>query len=132
LTYEHTFDMLVSGSEHTFGGSGANGPGNVDVDFNRSTSDMDHGFVSHPVDRFGLWEVPAAARPTKDGGPTRRQHEMISQRSASARALVIISTIVAGLVLLLATAVHAFGGSAPIDTIDYQVRSGDSQPPGWA
>jgi Tfp pilus assembly protein FimV len=51
---------------------------------------------------------------------------MISQRSASARALVIISTIVAGLVLLLATAVHAFGGSAPIDTIDYQVRSGDS------
>ena len=51
---------------------------------------------------------------------------MISQRSASARALVIISTIVAGLVLLLATAVHALAGSTPIDTVDYQIRSGDS------
>jgi LysM repeat protein len=51
---------------------------------------------------------------------------MISRRSASARALVIISTIVAGLVLLLATAVHAFAGSTPIDTVDYQVRSGES------
>ena len=51
---------------------------------------------------------------------------MFSRRSASARALVIISTIVAGLVLLLATAVHAFAGSAPIDTIDYQVQSGES------
>ena len=51
---------------------------------------------------------------------------MISQRSASARALVIISTIVAGLVLLLATAVHAFAGSTPIDTVEYHVQSGDS------
>jgi LysM repeat protein len=51
---------------------------------------------------------------------------MISRRSASARALVIISTIVAGLVLLLATAVHAFAGSAPIDTVDYRVQSGES------
>ena len=51
---------------------------------------------------------------------------MISQRSASARALVIISTIVAALVLLLATAVHAFGGAAPIDVVDYQVRGGDT------
>jgi len=51
---------------------------------------------------------------------------MVSQRSASARALVIISTIVAVLVLLLATAVHAFSGSGPIDTVDYRVRSGDS------
>ena len=50
---------------------------------------------------------------------------MISQRSASARALVIISTIVVMLVLLLATAVHALGGS-PVETIDYEVRSGDS------
>lgn len=51
---------------------------------------------------------------------------MFSRRSASARALVIISTIVAGLVLLLATAVHAFAGSEPIDTMDYQVQSGES------
>ena len=51
---------------------------------------------------------------------------MITERSASARALVIISTIVAVLVLLLATAVHAFSGSGPIDTFDYRVRSGDS------
>ncbi len=50
---------------------------------------------------------------------------MISQRSASALALVIISTIVVMLVLLLATAVHAVGGS-PVETIEYQVRSGDS------
>ena len=50
---------------------------------------------------------------------------MISQRSASAPALVIISTIVVMLVLLLATAVHALGGSR-IGTIDYEVRSGDS------
>ena len=50
---------------------------------------------------------------------------MISQRSASARALVIISTIVVMLVLLLATAVHALGGSSD-ETIDYEVRSGDS------
>jgi LysM repeat protein len=51
---------------------------------------------------------------------------MITQRNASARALVIISTIVAALVLLLATAVHAFTTSPPIDTVDYTVRSGDS------
>ena len=51
---------------------------------------------------------------------------MISQRSASARALVIISTIVAVLVLLLATAVHAFSGTSDIETVDYQVRTGDS------
>ncbi len=51
---------------------------------------------------------------------------MISQRSASARALVIISTIVVMLVLLLATAVHALGGGSPVETIDYEVRSGDS------
>ncbi|GMQ86469.1 MAG: hypothetical protein BMS9Abin07_2048 [Acidimicrobiia bacterium] len=50
---------------------------------------------------------------------------MISQRSASARALVIISTIVAVLVLLLATAVYAVG-SSPVETVDYKVRSGDS------
>ena len=51
---------------------------------------------------------------------------MISQRSASALALVIISTIVVMLVLLLATAVHALGGGSPVETIDYEVRSGDS------
>ena len=51
---------------------------------------------------------------------------MVSQRSASARALVIISTIVAVLVFLLATAVHAFSGSGPIDTVDHRVRSGES------
>jgi nucleoid-associated protein YgaU len=53
---------------------------------------------------------------------------MISQRSAGARALVIISTIVAGLVLLLATAVHAFGGAGAeaMATMEYRVRGGDS------
>jgi nucleoid-associated protein YgaU len=51
---------------------------------------------------------------------------MITERSASARALVIISTIVAVLVLLLATAVHAFGGSGPLETTAYDVRAGDS------
>ena len=51
---------------------------------------------------------------------------MISQRSASARALVIISTIVVMLVLLLATAVHAFSSTPDIDTVTYQVRTGDS------
>jgi len=51
---------------------------------------------------------------------------MITQRSASARALVIISTIVVVLVLLLATAVHAFSGSAPVDTVEYRVGVGDS------
>ena len=51
---------------------------------------------------------------------------MISQRSASARALVIISTIAAVLVLLLATAVNAFSASGAITTTDYEVRTGDS------
>lgn len=53
---------------------------------------------------------------------------MITQRSAGARALVIISTIVAVLVLLLATAVHAFTGSDPLggETIEYRVQGGDS------
>lgn len=51
---------------------------------------------------------------------------MITQRSASARALVIISTIVVVLVLLLATAVHALGRGEPAETIDYEVRAGDS------
>lgn len=52
---------------------------------------------------------------------------MIAQRSSGARALVIISTIVVVLVLLLATAVHAFGGEGGGgETIEYQVRGGDS------
>lgn len=52
---------------------------------------------------------------------------MIAERSAGARALVIISTIVAVLVLLLATAVHAIGGDGEgVAAIEYQVRSGDS------
>jgi nucleoid-associated protein YgaU len=53
---------------------------------------------------------------------------MIAQRNTGARALVIISTIVAVLVLLLATAVHAFAGSDSlgVDTAEYLVRAGDS------
>ena len=51
---------------------------------------------------------------------------MISQRSTSARALVIISTTVAAFVLLLATAVHAMTNNDPIPTIDYRVHSGDT------
>ncbi|MEA2009337.1 MAG: LysM peptidoglycan-binding domain-containing protein [Actinomycetota bacterium] len=51
---------------------------------------------------------------------------MISQRSTSARALVIISTTVAAFVLLLATAVHAMSGGDPLATVDYRVHAGDT------
>ncbi|MEA3501807.1 MAG: LysM peptidoglycan-binding domain-containing protein [Actinomycetota bacterium] len=51
---------------------------------------------------------------------------MVSQRSTSARALVIISTTVAAFVLLLATAVHAMTGGAPLSTVDYRVHAGDT------
>jgi LysM repeat protein len=51
---------------------------------------------------------------------------MISQRSTSARALVIISTTVAAFVLLLATAVHALSSGDPIPTVDYRVHAGDT------
>ena len=51
---------------------------------------------------------------------------MISQRSTSARALVIISTTVAAFVLLLATAVHAMTGGDPLATVDYRVHAGDT------
>ncbi len=51
---------------------------------------------------------------------------MISQRSTSARALVIISTTVVAFVLLLATAVHAMTGSEPLATSDYRVHGGDT------
>jgi len=51
---------------------------------------------------------------------------MISQRSTSARALVIISTTVAAFVLLLATAVHAMTGGGPLATVDYRVHAGDT------
>lgn len=51
---------------------------------------------------------------------------MISQRSTSARALVIISTTVAALVLLLATAVHAMTGGDPLATVEYRVHPGDT------
>ncbi|MCJ7780000.1 MAG: LysM peptidoglycan-binding domain-containing protein [Acidimicrobiia bacterium] len=51
---------------------------------------------------------------------------MISQRSTSARALVIISTTVAAFVLLLATAVHAMTGGDPLATVEYRVHAGDT------
>lgn len=51
---------------------------------------------------------------------------MISQRSTSVRALVIISTTVAAFVLLLATAVSALSSRDPIPTIDYRVHAGDT------
>ena len=51
---------------------------------------------------------------------------MISQRSTSARALVIISTTVAVFVLLLATAVHAMSAGSPMPTTDYRVHAGDT------
>ena len=51
---------------------------------------------------------------------------MISQRSTSARALVIISTTVAVIVLLLATAVHAMSTGDPMATADYRVHQGDT------
>ena len=51
---------------------------------------------------------------------------MISQRSTSVRALVIISTTVAAFVLLLATAVNALSSGDPIPTVDYRVHAGDT------
>jgi LysM repeat protein len=51
---------------------------------------------------------------------------MISQRSTSVRALVIISTTVAAFVLLLATAVHALSSGDPTPTVDYRVHAGDT------
>jgi nucleoid-associated protein YgaU len=51
---------------------------------------------------------------------------MITQRSTSVRALVIISTTVAAFVLLLATAVHAMSGGAAVPTIEYRVHAGDT------
>ena len=51
---------------------------------------------------------------------------MITQRSTSVRALVIISTTVAAFVLLLATAVHAMTGGGPIPSVDYRVHAGDT------
>ena len=51
---------------------------------------------------------------------------MISQRSTSARALVIIPTTVAVFVLLLATAVHAMSTGDPAATTDYRVHAGDT------
>lgn len=51
---------------------------------------------------------------------------MISQRSTSVRALVIISTTVAAFVLLLATAVNALSSGDPISTVDYRVHAGDT------
>ena len=49
---------------------------------------------------------------------------MAQQTGARARALVIISTIAVLLVLLLASAVYAAGGS--VITTSYRVRSGDT------
>ncbi|MEN8114189.1 MAG: LysM peptidoglycan-binding domain-containing protein [Actinomycetota bacterium] len=51
---------------------------------------------------------------------------MVSQRSTSVRALVIISTTVAALVLLLATAVHAMTSEEPVPTDEYRVHAGDT------
>ena len=51
---------------------------------------------------------------------------MITQRTTGARALVIVSTTVAALVLLLATAVHAMGTGDPSATVDYRVHAGDT------
>ncbi len=51
---------------------------------------------------------------------------MITQRSTSARALVIISTTVAVFVLLLATAVHAMSTGAPVATTDHRVHAGET------
>ena len=51
---------------------------------------------------------------------------MITQRSTSARALVIISTTVAVFVLLLATAVHAMSTGSPAETVDHRVHAGET------
>mgnify|MGYP001815097029 CR=1 FL=1 len=57
---------------------------------------------------------------------TEEETQMITQRSTSVRALVIISTTVAACVLLLATAVHAMTGGTPVATVDYRVHAGDT------
>jgi LysM repeat protein len=51
---------------------------------------------------------------------------MVRQSNTRARALVIISTTVVALVLLVATAVYAFTGPVPTESVDYRVRAGDT------
>lgn len=65
-------------------------------------------------------------KPANGRSVFEEETRMISQRSTSARALVIISTTVAVFVLLLATAVHAMSTGAPGATADYRVHAGDT------
>ncbi len=95
----------------------------------RSIGGRDLRFLSHPGGTFASWEQTHSAGPAKAGEwqiGDQEETRMISQRSTSARALVIISTTVAAFVLLLATAVHAMTGGDPLATVDYRVHAGDT------
>ncbi len=95
----------------------------------RSVGGRDLRFLSHPGGTFALWAQAHRTGPTRVGirqVGDQEETRMISQRSTSARALVIISTTVAVFVLLLATAVHAMTGGDPLATVDYRVHTGDT------
>lgn len=88
-------------------------------------------FLSYPADTFdhgGARGEPPLRQHEANGGDCRGGgSEMVRQPSARTRALVLISTTAVALVLLLSSAVQAMGdGPAPVDAVDYRVRSGDT------
>jgi hypothetical protein len=86
-------------------------------------------FLSHPARMFAPWAgAHAQGRQKPANGRTAYEEEprMVTQRSTSVRALVIISTTVAALVLLLATAVHAFSSTEAVPTAQLRVHAGDT------
>ncbi len=113
------FDLTT---EHMFG--------SVRDDTNRrSAGGRDLRFLSHPGGTFASWAKPTAqGRRESANGRLANEEEtrMISQRSTSARALVVISTTVVAFVLLLATAVHAMTGGDPLATVEYRIHAGDT------
>ena len=111
LTTEQMFDSVCGDANRRSGGGRA------------------FRFLSHPDSTFALWARAHRTGPARVGEQQigdQEETRMISQRSTSARALVIISTTVAAFVLLLATAVHAMTGGDPLATVDYRVHSGDT------
>lgn len=115
---KHMFDLT---SEQMFD--------SVPPSTNRRSVGRDFRFLSHPHGTFVLWAQAHRTGPARVGERQvgdQEETRMISQRSTSARALVIISTTVAAFVLLLATAVHALTGGDPLATVDYQVHAGDT------
>jgi hypothetical protein len=111
LTYEQMFDSVRADTNK------------------RSVGGRDLRFLSHPGGMFASWAQAHRTGPARVGDwqiGDQEETRMISQRSTSARALVIISMTVAAFVLLLATAVHAMTGGDPLATDDYRVHAGDT------